>query len=270
MRLNHVAAATMCPWGGRLLSDGAGRPWGRGLLVCHCWILETPSSGLVVVDTGFSHAAISHPSSLELPVRALLAPRADPLTSLKARVEALGFTAQDVRHVIVTHLDLDHAGGLVDFPAARVHVARAELDAATSGRVPLRYRAADFAHGPAWSPIDAGGDTWRGLSCVRDLPGLPPEILVLPLPGHSAGHQAVVVRLDGGQHLVHAGDAYFHREDLANGRRTPPLLRLFQELVQVDRAARLANLGRLRELAVQPGVRVHSAHDPSELLREQS
>lgn len=46
------------------------------------------------------------------------------------QVERLGYTADDVRHIILTHLDIDHSGGLSDFPAAQVHVLQAEIDAA--------------------------------------------------------------------------------------------------------------------------------------------
>lgn len=45
---------------------------------------------------------------------------------------------------------------------------------------------------------------------MRRLTGLPPEILALPLPGHSRGHAAIAVDTGHGW-LVHAGDAYFHR-----------------------------------------------------------
>ena len=44
------------------------------------------------------------------------------------QIERLGFRAADVRHIVLTHLDFDHAGGLDDFPRAAVHMLAAERD----------------------------------------------------------------------------------------------------------------------------------------------
>jgi glyoxylase-like metal-dependent hydrolase (beta-lactamase superfamily II) len=46
------------------------------------------------------------------------------------QIKELGFNPQDVRHILVTHLDLDHAGGLSDFPEAKVHIFAPEFEAA--------------------------------------------------------------------------------------------------------------------------------------------
>src|SRR5438552_1900579 len=81
------------------------------------------------------------------------------------------------------------------------------------------------------------------------LAGLPPELLLVPLSGHTRGHAAVAVREDSGRWLLHAGDAYFYRDetDPENPRCTPGL-RVFQRMAEMDRAQRLANQQRLREL----------------------
>src|SRR2546429_4224699 len=62
---------------------------------------------------------------------------------------------------------------------------------------------------PRWmvNEID-GGEPWFGFRAVRDLPGLPPEILVIPLPGHTRGHIGVAVDTGAGW-LLHAGDAFY-------------------------------------------------------------
>ena len=80
-----------------------------------------------------------------------------------------------MRHIVLTHLDFDHAGGLPDFPEAKVHVHAKEKDAALA-RVTFnqkqRYRSVQFAHGPAWETYEALGEPWKGVPAVRQLEGL--------------------------------------------------------------------------------------------------
>ena len=57
-----------------------------------------------------------------------------------------------------------------------------------------RYPSCHFDHGPKWVTHSVDGDDWFGFESVRVLPGVDPEILLIPLPGHSRGHSAVAVR----------------------------------------------------------------------------
>jgi hypothetical protein len=77
---------------------------------------------------------------------------------------------------------------------------------------------------------------------------------------------------DGDRWLLHCGDAYFHRAEVADPPGCPPGLRVFQRIIAADNAARVRNQERLRELAREHGdeVRIFSAHDPVELEREQA
>lgn len=119
---------------------------------------------------------------------------------------------------------------------------------------------------PALRDVRAVGEPWHGFECVRELEGLPPEILLVPLVGHSRGHAGVAVESDRGW-LLHAGDAYFHRDQMREPPSCPPLLTFFQRTVAIDRAAMRANQARLRELACDgtADVRMFSAHDGHEL-----
>lgn len=97
--------------------------------------------------------------------------------------------------------------------------------------------------------------------------GLPPEILLVPLTGHTWGHCGVAIQRDA-DWLLHAGDAHFHRQALASGTpRCPPGLRAYQRLMEVERSQRLANQERLRELRRAQGsqVQIVCAHDRFEL-----
>jgi glyoxylase-like metal-dependent hydrolase (beta-lactamase superfamily II) len=173
---------------------------------------------------------------------------------------------------MLTHLDLDHAGGLADFPLAEVHVMGQEYEAAMLPRTWMertRYNPRTWEHRPRWVLHRPEGERWFGFECVRRIQGLPPEILMIPLAGHTRGHCAIAVETPSGW-VVHAGDAYFFAGEM--NPREPwctPGLSLFQDMIATDREARLTNMARLRELILSHGdeVRVFSAHDPSEFER---
>jgi glyoxylase-like metal-dependent hydrolase (beta-lactamase superfamily II) len=114
-----------------------------------------------------------------------------------------------------------------------------------------------------WRTYDAQGEGWFGFSAVRQLQGLPPEILLIRLRGHTEGHAGVAIDTGSGW-LLHAGDAYFYRDEVRRpDRRCTPGLRAYQTMMEVDRAARLRNQQRLRELSLnaQAGVTMICAHD---------
>ena len=245
-----------------------------GNMVCHCLVIET-GNGLVLVDTALGSHDIANPRErLSRGFLAITRPRLDPSEMARTQIERLGFTARDVRHIVLTHLDLDHAGGLSDFPEAEVHVAADELAAALdppSFRERERYRAAQWAHGPKWKPHANGpsnGEPWHGFDGVRAVDGLPPEILLVPLNGHTRGHHGIAIRLADGW-ILHAGDAYFFHGELESQPRCPWALRAFQRLLAIDDEQRRANQQRLRALAndATARVRITSAHDPIDLQR---
>ncbi|MEX2106865.1 MAG: MBL fold metallo-hydrolase [Solirubrobacterales bacterium] len=273
MRIHHLSCGSLCPLGGQLIG-GDGGLLSAANVVCHCLLIES-SDGLVLVDTGFGTNDAHDPAQLGAAFRALLRPRPRVGETAVTQVGRLGFAAADVRHIVVTHLDLDHAGGLADFPAAEVHVLAPELAAAMHPRLRerRRYVGAHWKHGPRWVEhrSEAGGERWFGFESVRILPGLDVEVALIPMVGHSRGHTGVAVNA-GDRWLLHCGDAYFNHDEVATPPSCPPGLRLFQWLMAADNDARVANTERLRELAASGGdeVSLFCAHDPHELEREQA
>jgi glyoxylase-like metal-dependent hydrolase (beta-lactamase superfamily II) len=239
-------------------------------MVCHCLLVEARRS-LVLIDTGFGADDMRHPySRLGFAFTAGFRVQADTARTAVERIKGLGLDPADVSDIVCTHLDLDHAGGLPDFPEAQVHVFGAERDAAVnpSLRDRLRYPAAHVAHGPRWVLHAVDGDTWLGFDAVRLLPGIDAEIVLIPLPGHSRGHTGVAVR-DSDGWLLHCGDAYFHHGEIADPPECPVGLRLFQAAMAADNGARHANQERLRELARRHAgdVTVFCGHSKVELDR---
>jgi glyoxylase-like metal-dependent hydrolase (beta-lactamase superfamily II) len=266
MNIHHLNCGSLCPRGGRLLG-GRGGPWAVAPMSCHCLLIES-DDGLILVDSGLGVDDVHNPRRLGPLFNALIRPRLDVSETALRQIADLGFSVSEVRHIIPTHLDLDHAGGLADFPAATVHVFAAELSAAKepTWRERTRYCPPQLSQVDNWAPVEPGGEDWFGFASVRALPGGCDDVLLIPLPGHSRGHCGVAVRTSQGW-LLHCGDAYFHHAEIAPGGKAPIGIRVFESLVNVDKAARGANQKRLRELAQRHGdeVRLICSHDPSEL-----
>lgn len=271
MRIHHLNCGSMCPYGRRFF-EGNGGLLEPGNVVCHCLLLES-AEGLVLVESGLSTADLD-PKRSRIPglLRASLRPKLDPSQSALHQIRALGFSAKDVRHIVVTHLDFDHAGGISDFPDASVHVFADELRAIEKPdwREKQRYLRHCWSHGVHWQEHSLCGESFHGFEAVRALSRKETDILLIPVRGHTRGHAAVAVR-QGEHYLVHCGDAYFHRDEMKAPPGCPVGFELFQRLVAHDDGLRRKNQARLRELKqlAGPQLTLFSAHDPVELARMQ-
>lgn len=271
MRIHHLNCISTCPVGGALMD---GRTLGlRGRLTCHCLLLET-DSGLVLVDTGLGLRDVSMARKrLSRFFLFLVRPEFRAEMTARRQIERLGLRPEEVRHIVLTHLDFDHAGGLDDFPGAQVHLLADERDAAVARRTLLdrmRYRPAQWSTQPNWIAYPSGGgERWFGFEGARPVGGLKDEVLFVPLIGHTLGHAGVAVRSDGGWLLL-AGDAYFYHREMDPVRPAcTPGLRLYQFMMEKDRGARLENQRRLRALCEERGheVRLVCSHDVVEFER---
>ncbi|RZL10059.1 MAG: MBL fold metallo-hydrolase [Rubrivivax sp.] len=262
----------MCPIG-RHAINGQGGWLAPARLCCHCLLIEG-RNGLILVDTGLGTGDVARPSRLGIGFNLGVRPRLIMEETALFQVRELGLDPLDVRHLVPTHLDLDHAGGIGDFPQAQVHVFGRELDAAMqrpSFHERARYIPAQWAHGPNWQRHEViGGERWMGFEAVRALPGTDEEVLLVPLTGHTHGHCGIAVKTDTGW-LLHCGDAYFYRGEMDADPHCPWGLKVFQRLMQMDGPKRLANQQRLRDLKSQHGgeVTLFCAHDPVELAQLQ-
>jgi hypothetical protein len=86
-----------------------------------------------------------------------------------------------VRHILITHLDFDHAGGLEDFPNATVHLTAREREVADQRKGGVfvgrrRYRPGQWNEVTSWKLYPfGGGEKWFGFDSVRDLAGFRPR-----------------------------------------------------------------------------------------------
>jgi glyoxylase-like metal-dependent hydrolase (beta-lactamase superfamily II) len=255
MKVHHLNCGSM---------DSPGSP-----VVCHVLLIET-DAGLVLVDSGFGLQDCADPRRIG-PSRHLLRPRFDVQETAARQVEALGFRREDVRHVIATHFDMDHIGGIADFPEAQIHVTAAEalgaMGAPTRGER-FRFQSVQWAHGPKIVEHDPDGERWRGFAAAKELDAISPGIVLVSLPGHTRGHACIAVDA-GHRWVLHCGDAFYYAGTIDGHSPVPLGLKLSEAMVAFDRKTVRDNHARLAELYArrEPDLLLVSAHDPS-LLAE--
>ena len=105
-----------------------------GPMVAACILIEA-EPGLILVDTALGRWCHDNPvKAYGRPFVWLTKPVLEPEEYAVNQLSGLGYKAGDVKHIIVTHLDLDHSGGLADFPKAKVHLHEKEFHAALTPR----------------------------------------------------------------------------------------------------------------------------------------
>jgi glyoxylase-like metal-dependent hydrolase (beta-lactamase superfamily II) len=273
MRVHHLNCISSCPLGGKLFDGRTASLLRRGELSCHCLLIET-NDGLVLADTGFGLRDVAAPRSrLSAFFLLMLKPEFRVEMTAARQIERLGFSTADVRHILLSHLDFDHAGGLDDFPHAHVHMLQTERDYALRQKTWLdrqRFRPQQWSTQANWLVHHSGGDHWYGFECVRPLTRCADEIALVPLCGHTFGHAGIAVRSNEGWLLL-AADAYFYHTEMDPARpRCTPGLAFYQWMMDKDGAARRRNQARLRAVCNEDAardVRVFCSHDPIEFER---
>jgi glyoxylase-like metal-dependent hydrolase (beta-lactamase superfamily II) len=150
----------------------------------------------------------------------------------------------DIKYVVQTHLHFDHAGGLSDLPDAQVFVQERELQFAFWPPLYQRmaYVRADFDGPVKWRPLDGRPE----FDIFDD-----GRVVLFPTPGHTAGHQSVLVRLDGGSIML-LGDAAYSVEKML-ARALPAIL--------WSPDALMSTWDRIDEIAAREQARLVCTHD---------
>ncbi|MGH3224885.1 MAG: N-acyl homoserine lactonase family protein [Streptosporangiaceae bacterium] len=169
--------------------------------------------GQVVFDTGAHPAFISDPrsrlgSAADL-YDIVMAPGDDVVSQLRT----VGVDADGIGYAVQSHLHYDHAGGLEFLTSAIVYVQREELPFAYWPPVYQRdvYVRQDFDAVRNWKQLHGEYDIFND-----------GRLLIFPTPGHTPGHQSLLVRLDSQAYIL-VGDAMYDKEKACQ-RRLPGLL----------------------------------------------
>jgi glyoxylase-like metal-dependent hydrolase (beta-lactamase superfamily II) len=176
----------------------------------------------------------------------------EPELEAGPQLRALGIAPRDVRLIALTHLHIDHDGGLAAFPRARVVVSAGERAAAAglkgrlNGYLPQRWPTS-FDPEPLAFADEPFGAFARSRRLTAD-----GALTALPTPGHTANHVSIVLD-DGEQRIVFVGDAAYSRDNLLAGRvdGISP-----KAAIARDTMARLAALAAERPTVLLP------THDP--------
>jgi N-acyl homoserine lactone hydrolase len=221
------------------------------------FLVDHPGAGPILVDCGLHASVPSDPrANLGRLAAAIYDIRMRPEQAIPAQLEALGVDPLGVKVVVMTHLHVDHASGISQFPEATFVVSAQEWRAATTEGARAGYRTRQFDYAFDWRTVDYDDpaiDSFASFGRSFDLFG-DGSVRLVSTPGHSTGHQSLVLRLGGGRELLLCGDAALRREALERDER--PLL-----IADEHRYRR--SLGEIRRYVEQtPDAVVVCGHDP--------
>jgi glyoxylase-like metal-dependent hydrolase (beta-lactamase superfamily II) len=198
------------------------------------------SKGKLVFDTGIHCDALADPvARLGKRVASLFTVHSRADEGVVGQLAALGVKPDDIRYVVNSHFHFDHCGCNAFFPRAQFLVQHAELGAARTE--PKRYDSKD------WDlPLD-----YRAVDGEHDVFG-DGSVVLLPTPGHTAGHQSLWIRASGATQFLLTGDACYTREHLE---------KTILPTNTYDAAQMTESMNRLRSLRDRQGVMLLYGHD---------
>jgi N-acyl homoserine lactone hydrolase len=236
----------------RIFTDPQWTDW----LPTYAWVIDHPE-GIIVVDTGQGRHLLDGVRSWHPYHRWEVKFRIEHDEEIGPQLRALGVRPRDVQRVVLTHLHIDHDGGLAHFPQCPIFVSRRELHTARgwSGRLrgylPNRWPtwfdpiALDLAAEP-FGPFDRS----RRLTTAGD-------VIAVATPGHTADHLSVIVVDDGITYVI-AGDASYTEACMLAGQI---------DGVSVDDAMARSTLDTLQRLTAERPTVYLPTHDPKSAER---
>lgn len=207
-------------------------------LVDSCYLIQHPK-GLLLWDTGLADGLVG-----QEPYN----PPGTPLflsknVSLVSQLEQIGISPEAVNYVGISHMHFDHSANANLFKQATLLLQKSEYDYTHSKPTPFGFNPADIA--------SFTGERLKKLQGDHDVFG-DGSVQILSMPGHTPGHQALLVRLQEAGNILLSGDLYHLRENFEE-RRVPRL--------QYDRADYIASFDRMERILDATDGRLIVQHD---------
>jgi glyoxylase-like metal-dependent hydrolase (beta-lactamase superfamily II) len=207
------------------------------------FLLEHPDQGPVLIDTGMpSAAATDFAGALGRTAARLYEVRMTAQDGTAAQVRARGVDPDAIRQVFMTHLHIDHASGMPEFPGATFAASTTEWRLADRSAIPRLLNGYHRPHyeGRARRELSfADGSPWQGFERTIDVFG-DGSLRAIFTPGHTVGHVSYAVATDAGTVLLTGDLAYtlagVHGSSEPGLRASPKLLKL--SLAQLHRHVR--------------------------------
>ena len=198
----------------------------------NCYLIRH-DRGLVLWDTGIPDSVAAMPDGMVVANGAITYRRAK---TLAAQLEQIGIKPADVTYVAVSHTHGDHVGNIALFPASTVLIQGAEYDWAMAG--------------PA-KPGFVSTQKIEKLTGDRDVFG-DGTVKLVATPGHTPGHQSLLVQLPKTGWLLLSGDAV-QLQDNWTHKRVPSM--------NFNRDQTLASLKRIASLLEERKAQLWINHD---------
>ena len=226
--------------------------------LAHSAVLIRHPRATFLYDTGFSTDIYLYLANQSLIFRKTLAKFAFE-QSLASHLQGHGLQRSDLDFALLSHLHWDHVSGIPDIPGVPLRVNRIEYDAAQYGMLDA-YKGL-VRHLMGDNPLelfDLDGPAYEGFRNSYDLFG-DGSIVLVPLPGHTAGNTGMFINRSNGPRLFLLGDAAWVA---ANYQRPATMHPLIWNTVSSDDATGRQTLVQLHHFAqAHPEIPLIAMHD---------
>jgi N-acyl homoserine lactone hydrolase len=212
---------------------------------------DTYSLGDLKVQFVYSCYLIKHGNEYMLwdTGHSMSAPNVAPKVSIVDQLAELKLKPEDIKYVGISHFHGDHTGQLPSFPKSTLLVGQGDWDVITNPK-PLQG-----ANIPAYEHWTKGGSKVESLSLDKDVFG-DGRVIILRTPGHTPGHQTLMVRLPQTGAVILVGDLVHFRENYeTNG----------VPMFNSDRGQTLASIDRLKKIVDAHKATVIIQHDQRDI-----
>jgi N-acyl homoserine lactone hydrolase len=172
-----------------------------------------------------------------------------PKITLVEQLAQMNVKPEQVKYVGISHFHADHTGQLPSLPGATLLIGAREWEALTAAKPMTGANVAGFTH---WI---SGGGKVEPQELDKDVFG-DGTVVILRTPGHTPGHQSLLVRLKEMGPVLLAGDAAHFHENYDNDR-VPGF--------NYDRAQTIASIERLKDIQKNLKATMIIQHDPRDV-----